>query len=202
MPNGFPFYRVDDLTNALTPLAMVAIRVANIAQRYRIELDDLLTKGSNDGSGVSEYVEEENERFQSWIAQDWLARDFIRWIATDNFKAEETFLADRKEYARCFGPVRWKKQFSAVKQARIHALAAVILLAETLDRDQVTKGQVRRLACKLWTAGYKLRGCKSELPKVQWRRVYRALGLDDLRSSSNSRDHSGDFVPISCSYLR
>ena len=190
---SFPFYRIDELTNALTPLAMHVLYVANIAQRYLPDPDDNVCgeMSSTDMrefvmNGVLEYSKNETERY-AWIAQDFVMRDLARWIATDNFEAQGAFLVVGQQYARCFGPVGKQKQLRAIRVAQIHTLAAAIKLAETFDRDQVTKAQIRRLACRLWTAGYKLRGQNGKLPEVQWRRVYRALGLDDLRAGPNSR---------------
>jgi hypothetical protein len=227
MAGEYPFYRLDASTEHLKSLARVALRVEWIKKCYvgpavlsdpangegpghdKCEEERRPVSGPSNAVSLDQGMREiaqligygdiyaahesENERFD-WISRDPLMRDIATMIARGDWKGLRKITDVVGNYE-----TNYDNPSKGQDIAIIWTMAACDLLYEQgFNRNQVTKGQIRTHAERLWARAmcYRKRVPataenldeeKSNLSKIRWQRVWDGLGLRDIKNAPTGR---------------
>jgi hypothetical protein len=224
---GAPFYRLDASTQQLESLARVALKVEWIKNCYlgpavppqeagaKVPEDNNFNEGSQSASSPDDAVpldqgmreiaqmigygeiyaahESENERFD-WISRDPLMRDIARMIATGDWKGLRAITDVVGSYE-----TNYEKELAGQAIATVWTMIACNRLWEDgLNRNQVTKAEIRTQAERLWARAMchrkrlsstpqNIEKEKSNLPTIRWQRVWEGLRLEDIGEAPAGR---------------
>jgi hypothetical protein len=224
---GAPFYRLDPSTQHLESLARVALKVEWIKNCYlgpavlpqetgaKAPADNNFNEDSHSAFSPDDAVpidqgmreiaqmigygdiyaahESENERFD-WISRDPLMRDIARMIATGDWKGLRAIIDVVGSYE-----TNYEKELVGQAIATVWTMIACNRLWEDgLNRNQVTKAEIRTQAERLWARAMchrkrlsstpqNIEKAKSNLPTIRWQRVWEGLRLEDIGETPAGR---------------
>jgi len=190
-----PFYTLDPSTQHLEPLAQTALRVEQVKNSY--DCSNYSEKTSDTGELSWEVIPEiersENERFE-WISGDYLMREIAGMIATGNWKGLEAIAKTVGNYE-----LGYEKPLPSQSAAMLWTMVACDQLWENgCIRGRVTKGAIRAEAERLWARAschrkrllptpQNIAAQKPIFRSVKWQRVWKGLGLEDIKSGRAGR---------------
>jgi hypothetical protein len=181
-----PFYTFDESTYPLVALAKHAGRFGI----YR-----LMWK-HHEGALISDEADLilDDASSLNWLPESRLIRVIARLLGTTHPSAAFQSLSDGlKAFEEGFA------SHSNKDQAKIHLITACDSMWEAgVDRDGVTKGQLKNRANQLWAEAVCRRKSRpatneniareqAKLPHVDWPLIFKELGLDDLKGNKPGR---------------
>jgi hypothetical protein len=190
-----PFYTLDPSTQHLEPLAQTAPRVEQVKNSYVCSNYSEKTSDTGELSWdmIPEIERSENERFE-WISSDYLMREIAEMIATGNWKGLEAIAKTVGNYE-----LSYEKPLPSQSAAMLWTMVACDQLWEKgCIRGRVTKGAIRAEAERLWARALchrkrllptpqNIAAQKQIFRSVKWQRVWKGLGLEDIKSGRAGR---------------
>jgi hypothetical protein len=136
------------------------------------------------------------ERFE-WMPESDLLRHVAALVAKGDTKGLQEFASAQASYEEGLTDLSYKER------ARLFLMVACETLRAGRAREEVTKAEVRDLACELW-AKYKLnrsrtphtaeniRHARKSLPPVDWPLIFKEIGLRDLADAKRGWKKKGN----------
>jgi len=180
-----PFYIFDESTYPLVALAKHAGRFRNYRLMWKHHHGSLASEADT----ILDYGTAFN-----WLPESRLIRVIARLLGTPHPAAAFQSLSDSlKAFEEGFSA------YSNKDQAKIHLITACdSLWEEGVDRDGVTKGQLKDRANRLWAESVCRRKSQpamneniareqEKLPHVDWPLIFKELGLDNIKGNKPGR---------------
>jgi hypothetical protein len=157
----------------------------------------ILEEGEELSLDLIDYVGTTIQHRFEWMCESYLLRHVASLVAKGDTKGLQEFAAAQASYEEGLTDLSYKER------ARLFLMVACETLRGGRTREEVTKAEVKDLACELW-AKYNLsrsgtphtaeniRHARKRLPKVDWALIFKEIGLHDLAEATRGWKKRGN----------
>jgi hypothetical protein len=194
-----PYYAKNEFTSPLEALVITVMGTKSVKSEWEAYKPEgrIFEEGKELSWDLVEYEAMTIlERFE-WMPHCELLRHVAGLVAKGDTKGLQEFASAQASYEEGLTDLSYKER------ARLFLMVACETLRAGRTREEVTKAEIRDLACELWAKYYlnrsgkphtaeNIRHARNRLPKVDWPLLFKEVRLRDLAEATRGWKKRGN----------